>query len=221
MTKTVLPEAKNWNAYWALDETERFTKISWSKRRIRAVLAPYVKIKGKALDAGCGSGFFAKYFCDEGMTTTALDYSEAALRLTERATGGRCRILKEDLCRVALGREIDDRFDIIFSDGLLEHFPTHDQDRILDNLVSLLSDCGVIVTFVPNRYSPWEWIRPFYMPGIEETPFVLSELSALHERHGLKILAKGGVNTFPFAFSPDRVSGGFLGMLLYTVAAKK
>ena len=87
--------------------------------------------------------------------------------------------------------------------------------------MKLLADDGSLVTFVPNRWSPWELIRPFYMPGIEEAPFVLSELIELHERNGLCVIQKGGVNTLPFRLSPDKWFAEQFGMLLYTIARKK
>ena len=221
MTKTALPDAKSWDHYWGLKESERFTKISWSKRRIMQVLGPYLKKGGKALDAGCGSGFFSKYFCDEGMDTTALDYADEALAIAERMTQGRCHVIKRDLCVPGIKNDLSDRFDIIFSDGLLEHFTKEEQDRIFANFVSLLAPRGVIVTVVPNRFSPWELIRPVYMPGIEETPFVLSELTALNKRNGLAVLSSGGLNTFPWTYSPDPLLGNYFGMLLYTVATQR
>ena len=214
------PEDSDWNQFWAEEKTKKFTQISWSKKRIQQVLSPYVGPGKKALDAGCGSGFFSRYFCDQGMKTVALDYSESALKIASRLTGGLATIVKKDLLREHLAKDMEGGFDLIFSDGLLEHFSSADQDKILKNLLSLLSDQGVLVTFVPNRWSPWELIRPLYMPGIEETPFVLKELLVLNQRNGLQVVDKGGVNTWPFAFSPDCILGAFWGMLLYTIARK-
>lgn len=114
--------------------------------------------------------------------------------------------------------EISERFDIVFSDGLFEHFSFDDQDKIMKNFVSLLSDDGLIVTFVPNRFSPWQIIRPFYMPGIKEMPFVLDELIDMNERNGLKVVDYGGINVLPFSVSPEQVIGKYFGMLLYTVS---
>ncbi len=218
---STLPQAKDWNNYWSLDQTNQFTKISWSKRRIIKTLTPFILPGEKALDAGCGSGFFARYFCDQKMSAVALDYSDQALAIAKEMTQGRAQIIKKDLLSQNLPQEISDRFDLIFSDGLLEHFPQQDQDKIFRNFNSLLAKDGVVVTFVPNRWSPWELIRPFYMPGIEETPFILKELINLNKRNGFEIIKQGGVNTFPFAYSPDRLAGSLFGMLLFTIAKKK
>ncbi len=214
------PNHSDWNRFWNDDSTQKFTQVSWSKRRILRVLKPYVVSQQRALDAGCGSGFFSKYFCDEGMSTVSLDYSSGALEIASRASAGRAKIVQKDLLTDDIAKDLDGRFDLIFSDGLLEHFSSHDQDRILQNLKAILNPQGVLITFVPNRFSPWELIRPWFMPGIEETPFVLKELIDLNQRNGFKVMAKGGVNTFPLVFSPDRFLGAAFGMLLYTIAKK-
>lgn len=214
------PQATDWNRFWSKPASQQFAKISWSKSRILGVLEPFAVTGKKALDAGCGSGFFSKYFCDRGMSTLAADYSDSALEMAKISTAGQCRLLRVDFLHEQLSVRLPERFDLIFSDGLLEHFPTEQQNIIIKNWASVLSDGGVMVTFVPNRYSPWELIRPLYMPGIEETPFVLKELVDVHERNGLSVIRKGGVNTIPFRYSPDKWVGSAFGMLLYVIARK-
>jgi SAM-dependent methyltransferase len=212
------PQDTDWNRFWSRPGSKQFSKVSWSKRRILNVLEPFATAGKMALDAGCGSGFFSRYFCDRGMSTVAADYSESALEMAKTVTDGKCRLLKADFLNERLDQKLTDRFDLIFSDGLLEHFSAPQQDTIIKNWASVLSADGVMITFVPNRFSPWELIRPLYMPGIEETPFILKELVSVHERAGLKIVQKGGVNTLPFRFSPDQWTGSAFGMLLYVVA---
>src|SRR3989338_5600044 len=190
MNKTALPQAEHWNHYWGLDQ-EQFKKISWSKRRIIETLQPFIKSGNNALDAGCGSGFFSGYFISQGMNTTSLDYSTQALEITRQMTQSKANIIQKDLLNDPLSQYVDQRFDLIFTDGLFEHFTEPQQDKIFNNLCSVLSDRGVLATFVPNKWSPWELIRPFYMPGIEEDPFTLSQLVRLNERNGLTVLCKG------------------------------
>ena len=220
MKKDILPQANDWNRFWKSEQTQTSSNVSWSKRRIMNILTPYVGVGKKALDAGCGSGFFSRYFCDSGMETVSLDYSEESLKMAQAFTQGRAKIIQADLLSDDLKTYVDERFDVIFSDGLLEHFEPDQQNKILKNFSSLLSPDGVIVTFVPNRWSPWELIRPFFMPGIKEVPFVLNQLVALNQHNGLKVIRQGGINTFPFAFSPDKFVGHLWGMLLYTIAKK-
>lgn len=218
MAKAMLPGSLQWDNYWGMDRTKKFTRVSWSKRRIMNILGPYVNESACALDAGCGSGFFSKYFCDSGLETFAIDYSQQALAIAANLTQGKAKTAKVDLLKNTLSDILHKKFDIIFTDGLLEHFTPADQDAIIRNFISVLSPRGRIVTFVPNRFSPWELIRPFFMPGIEEKPFVLKELIDVNERNGLRVCESGGINTLPFYFSPDKFLGKYFGMLLYTIS---
>lgn len=220
MNKQILPNENDWDNFWKSDSTKKFTKISWSKKRICRILDLFIGKDKKVLDAGCGSGFFSKYFCDNGTKVFSLDYSDAALQIAKKITNEKTEVIKKDLLLPNICEEIHERFDLIFTDGLFEHFSIKEQNIIFCNLLSLISPEGVIVTFVPNKFSPWELIRPFYMPGIKEKPFVLSELVDLNERNGAKIIYKGGLNVFPFALSPDKLLGHLFGMLLFTIAKK-
>ncbi|MDP2654065.1 MAG: class I SAM-dependent methyltransferase [Candidatus Omnitrophota bacterium] len=213
-----MPRDEDWNRFWSRNFSARPDAVSWSKRRIIRIIDEYAAPGKKALDAGCGSGFFSRHFCGRGMTTTAMDYADAALDITKAMTQGRARVVKADLLAEGLAGRVQDRFDLIFTDGLFEHFSASQQDQIFRNLKSLLNSGGVIITFVPNRWSPWELIRPFFMPGIQETPFVMSQLLDLNQRNAMTVLRAGGVNTFPFAFSPDRLLGPRFGMLLFSVS---
>lgn len=214
------PQSQDWNRFWSKRSTAQCASPSWSKQRILTAINPFLSKGKKILDAGCGSGFFSKYFCDQGLKTVSLDYSDSALEMAKKMTSGRAEIFKGDLLSDYITIDLGRSFDIIFSDGLLEHFSETNQDKIMQNFKALLTKDGMLITFVPNFFSPWEIIRPLFMPGIDETPFILTGLVRLKKRNGFEILTSGGVNTLPFAFSPDRIFGRYFGMLLYTIARK-
>ncbi len=214
------PHSHNWDNFWKKNPTDKQKSISWSKRRILCVIEPYTEKGKRILDAGCGSGFFSKYFLDQGLQVVSLDYSDQALELTRRMTEGAVRVIKHDLLSQDVSKTVGEKFDIIFSDGLLEHFAFQEQCQMLKNFSSLLKDKGILLTFVPNRWSPWELMRPFFMPGIGETPFMLKNLVHLLSRNGFSILQAGGINVLPFSFSPDQILGSSFGMLLYAIARK-
>ena len=208
---------KAWGRYWQKKDVAKILKGSWAKKRIVGVIDDYVQKEFKVLDAGCGSGFFSRYFLSKGCQVYALDYSEEALRLTQTITEHKCKCyLKRDLRDEALAEEFTKGFDLIFTDGLLEHFPRGEQRRILNNLIKMKKDEGIIATFVPNRFCIWSLLRPLFMPKIEETPSTLSELIRLHSN--LTILCSGGVNVLPFRFSPEKYLGRYLGLLLFVIA---
>ena len=149
-----MPQIKDWNNFWFRKESRAFTEISWSKRRIMALLSNYLEPGLHVLDAGCGSGFFTSFFCDNGVSATGLDYSAAALGIAGQKTKDNARLIQADLLAPELPEVVGEKYHVIFSDGLFEHFSSEQQDCIVKNLKSLLTDNGYIITYVPNRWSP-------------------------------------------------------------------
>lgn len=208
---------ENWNRFWKLNTASRFTQKSWSKIRILQRLENYLRPGMAVLDAGSGSGFFSEYFLSKHCAVSSLDYSQDALEMTRKRTRGGCEAyLAENLLDETFGTRFAGKFDLIFTDGLFEHFPLSGQKIILDNFCRSKKPQGVIATFVPNLYSWWEVVRPLVMPGIHEKPFTRRALLDLHR--GLNLLECGGLNVLPFALSPERLLGRHLGMILYCIA---
>lgn len=208
---------ENWDYFWQHNAQSRFTQKSWSKIRIMRLLDQELRAGMRVLDAGSGSGFFSQYFISKGCEVYTLDYSQEALDIARRLTQDKSgAYLRENLLEDAFGIKYRETFDLVFTDGLFEHFSETDQRRIMDNFKKTKKKDGLITTFVPNRYSWWEIVRPLVMPGIHEIPFTPQKLSRLHE--GLRIVKQGGLNVLPFALSPEGALGSNLGMILYCFA---
>lgn len=180
------------------------------------ILDEYVVGDSVVLDAGCGSGFFSRYFVSRGCRAYSLDYSARALEIARDLTENRSeRYIERDLLDKSLSEEFIGYFDIIFTDGVFEHFAADQQSEIIDGFMRMKKENGLIVTFVPNRFTLWRLLRPLLMPGIREVPFTAGRLRDLH--HTCRILKSGGVNALPVKWSPDRWMGRYVGMLLYVV----
>lgn len=199
---------KDWEKYWKHKEV----KITINKKRMMKILNKHA-YKNKVLDAGCGSGFFSKYFAGRDCEIISLDYSKEALKLTQELNPKIMPIRGNLLCTPFENGS----FDLIFSDGLLEHYknPTD----ILLEFKRILKKNGIITTFAPNKYSYWLFVKPFILKGIKEYRFTLRELIKLHEKIGFKILEFGGFSVFPLEISPDFL-GKYLGRLIYVIARK-
>ncbi len=207
---------KDWNTFWKNKKNQ--ARLSWSKKRILTLLKRSVKPGMKVLDAGSGSGVFSKWFNDAGCITVSLDYSEEALNATKQHTDGKsAAYISDDLTDPELPDRSPARFDLIFSDGLFEHFESDAQDIILRNMIKLLQSNGKIVTFVPNLWSPWTVIRPLLMKGIKETAFTHGKLLKLYGRNNCKIISSGGINVLPVSWSPEKILGKTFGMLVYSI----
>jgi 2-polyprenyl-3-methyl-5-hydroxy-6-metoxy-1,4-benzoquinol methylase len=205
-----------WDNFWKKHHPGK--PASWSKRRIINILSNYIKPGMNVLDAGCGTGFFSSYFISMGCNVYSMDYSDRALSIAKDVTANKARAyIKADILDETALKGIDIKFDIIFSDGLLEHYSKEEQDRIIGNIKAVKKEQGYIVNFAPNRFSLWSMIRPFVM-DIKERPFILRELLDLHARNRLKSIANGGINVLPFRVSPERLLARHFGMLFYCVA---
>lgn len=213
---TAKTDSDSWDRFWS--KTSPGTKPSWSKKRICKILQRYAKPDITALDAGCGSGFFSAWFLSKDCIVSSLDYSETALEAARKFTGGRCaNYINEDLVSPKKAALPKNSFDMIFSDGLFEHFEKDRQDAIFANMKVMLKSGGVIVAFVPNLWTPWTLLRPFLMPGIYEKPFTLHALKELYARNGCEVIESGGINVLPISLSPDSLFGARFGMLVYAV----
>lgn len=209
---------KEWNKFWSGKQNSQIKNPSWSKRRIMNILDKYIDKDMTILDAGCGSGFFSNYFISKGCKVYSLDYSEKALEIARKVTQSKAfEYLKRDLLDEDLAHEFENTFDLIFTDGLFEHFSKEEQEKILKAFITMKKKDGLIVTFVPNRYSFWTFIRPIFMHGIKEKPFTLRELTSFIEGLEQKVIEKGGINVLPVKYSPEFLGEG-IGMLVYVVS---
>lgn len=213
-------QIEQWNNIWKAPCTIG-ARISWSKKRIIQLLKPFIHKNGKVIDAGCGSGFFSHFFLACSMQVLAIDNAEQALQLCRNRCNNGVQAINLDLVQNSISEQFGPQFDLIFSDGLLEHFSTQTQIKILTNFRNALSMQGKIVTFVPNMFSPWQLLRPFFLPKIFEKPLCLKRLIKLNEAADLHVIQSGGINVLPIEFSPEASLGESLGMLLYTVSERK
>lgn len=112
-------ENKIWSEYWTKKESWLWVlKLSPTYKKIintfRAINLPR---DAKIMDAGCGTGKLASYWLNEGYNVLGVDISDGALAITNKKG---VKTLKADILK---GLPIEDNtFDLVYSDGLLEHF---------------------------------------------------------------------------------------------------
>lgn len=96
---------------------------------VRALVKKYnVRKRSRLLDLGCGTGFFAQLFCDEGMDVIGIDLSEVGVRAARTLCKGEIHLVVGD------GNELPfkaESFDLIFCRGYvpynLENLASHTQ----------------------------------------------------------------------------------------------
>lgn len=198
---------EEWEKYWKGKKVE----ASINKRRMMEALDGYTR--GMVLDAGCGSGFFSKFFVDKNCNVFALDYSRESLKLTG-SLDQKIRLIKGDVLKTPFD---DETFDLIFSDGLLEHYKN--PIGIVSEFERLVKKKGIVATFVPNIISYWIFIKRFKLGKIQEYRFSLNKLIELHERVGFKVIESGGLSVLPSKVSPEFLAK-YIGRIIYVIAEK-
>jgi len=131
-------------------------KQQWESDLVDGIKSAIPKKPGmKVLEVGCSNGRWLRWFAKEyGCEAYGIDLNAAGF--------------KRDLINVR-GDAIrlpyrDKSFDVVFSLGLIEHFPRHNRFSILKEQARLLSDGGYLICNLPNLWLSIEylWIKYFY-----------------------------------------------------------
>jgi len=144
----------------------------------------------RLLEMGCGGSKWLPWFARElGYDVEGVDYSPVGC---EKARSGLAAAGVSGVvhCKdfLTLGPEFDRRYDIVASFGVIEHF--EDPVSVLRLFARCLAKGGLVLTFVPNMAGLYGTLikrldRPLYDTHVI---FDLEELSAFHERAGLRIV---------------------------------
>lgn len=173
---------------------------------IRRLCALLSSIGGKnVLQAGCGGGKYSLSLASYGFTATAMDYTFSPLKNIARLSAlleispGRIRLVCADLERMPFR---DGVFDMVFNDGVVEHW-LDDRERveIINKMARLARPGGYVVVYVPNGGHPFyeKWVRTGYPGYLKSPPMTLYDTDKLRtelERAGLKEVQVDGVASF-------------------------
>jgi len=171
----------------ALAESGQLPFVAMLERLLQERHAPGAL---RVLEVGAGAATVSHMLARKSSGAfVALDILPEAMSVARRAmSNGRAatvQLLVADVCRAPLP---DASFDLVFSQGLLEHF--RDPGEILAAQVRLLKPGGMLVVNVPQKfnlftlYKRWQMRRGEWPPGWE-TEFSPRQLILLGKRFGL------------------------------------
>lgn len=148
------PDAKRWTSFW---RTRRSPDDFYPPSpRIREHLLPHVRAGTRVLEVGAGSGRDSAALARAGARVFLLDAAAGALELAARAEEG---LRGRSLIRAdGLTSPFPDAtFDVVFHQGLLEHFPDP-LPLLLENRRILKPD-GILLVDVPQTFHPWTVLK--------------------------------------------------------------
>ncbi len=186
------PNAERWTSFW---RTRRSPDDFYAPSpRIREHLLPHAGPGTRILEVGSGSGRDSAALARAGARVFLLDASAGALDLAGRADAGfRGRsLVRGD----ALGSPFPDAvFDLVFHQGLLEHFP--DPLSLLLENRRILRPGGVLLVDVPQTFHAWTVLKKTLIAFDHwfagwETQYSAGALERVVRRAGFELLTTYG-----------------------------
>lgn len=187
-------DKKHWDRFWT--ESSARGEIYSTDTRILDNLRAHLPIPGsRVLEVGAGTGRDSAVLAAGGAQAYALDYSEEALSLMADSS----RLHR--VCGDALTLPFPDGvFDLVFHQGLLEHFP--DPRPVLRENYRVLKKGGLILVDVPQRFHYYTVLKHIlivlnlWFAGWERE-FSCGELRKRLEEAGFEMVACYGENLYP------------------------
>jgi SAM-dependent methyltransferase len=174
-----------WDRFWTKkDPASIYPSVTDIVAELKEIGDVYGK---KVLETGAGTGRDGIRLSRLGAEVWLLDYSRASLDLARHYTDGAdVRMVLAD-ARVAPFK--DGSFDVVFHQGLLEHFTS--PDGLLRENSRILRQGGFIIVDVPQTYHVYTLLKQVlillgcWFAGWERQ-FTLRSLARLLRKHGLE-----------------------------------
>jgi ubiquinone/menaquinone biosynthesis C-methylase UbiE len=194
----------NWEKFW--DEKKEVQEVYSNSDRVVRNLSKLTDLKGKLiLEVGAGTGRDSFPLVKLGALVYQLDYSANSLKIMKHLAD------EEKIPVSIVGGDTfclpfrDETFDIVFHQGLLEHFRPQQAEALLRENIRILKKNGLLLVDVPQRYHIYTIIKHFLIAIDKwfagwEREFSLGELRRNMERLGLETIHAYGEWMYPSLF---------------------
>lgn len=162
-------EKQGWDQHWGSRSTiKRLRAINTAYPEVVRLLLDLTNKKSNCIELGCGSGTYAIELLANNRQCVASDFSEDALELA--------KIKGKELYNIKVPTQLvdiydisypDNTFDLIFSDGLIEHLNI---PKALKEMKRTLRPNGWMVAKVPNNSLLYKIVYYLLSP-IENRPY--------------------------------------------------
>jgi 2-polyprenyl-3-methyl-5-hydroxy-6-metoxy-1,4-benzoquinol methylase len=162
-----------------------FMKI-YTRTRIKSFYNLFSKIdpiNRTCLEIGAGTGYISKLLAKKyHMDITLVDNDREAYKMFQKVSREGKYIISD-----AFSFKPEENFDIVFSDGLIEHFYRKERMEMILVHKNLAKPNGFVIIFVPKK--SWFVENLFTMNGVLELKYDYSQLETELKEAGLRPIA--------------------------------
>jgi ubiquinone/menaquinone biosynthesis C-methylase UbiE len=188
---------KSWDEFWK-DYQKPSNAEKWLIRERKRIINEFIgklqKSKHiKILEVGCGYASNSRLLsANKNIQVFCIDSSKEVINKVKRD-------IKNSYVGNARNMTMfkNNFFDVIFSAGLLEHFK--DPSDIVNEMTRILKKGGLLITFVPGKYSLWQIYKLLngenWQHGYEE-PYTIKKLRGLFLKNKFELVKAGGLDPF-------------------------
>ena len=186
-----MTQATDWTTYYSKPKSKFSTvtqKITLSK--LAAYMKKYADGEIDIIELGGGNSCFAQELTERlnVISYSIVDNCEIAVEKFKQMNLPGCAY-QADLTAGNIGVEIEKRFDVVYSVGLIEHFRGKDIEKVIASHFRLCKPGGIVLISVPTPTLQYRFIRKmmevFRVWGFpDERPLRYNEISNIIERYG-------------------------------------
>tara|TARA_B100000749_G_scaffold65512_1_gene48789 strand:- start:63 stop:734 length:672 start_codon:yes stop_codon:yes gene_type:complete len=150
---------------------------------------------GKIFEPGSGGGMASAKFAKDGFDVTCMDLSENALQKTKslfKHMDLKAKFTLGDLFHTPIK---DDEFNIVFNQGVMEHFRLANLEASngVKEMLRVLKNDGVLAILVPAYFSPLFFIYQFFKKfNLIEKYWPYTDQDFLHKHELFEMMEKAG-----------------------------
>ena len=160
-----------WDVLYDPSKKSLFSKLEefainnyFSNAFVKSILSITKIEKGKIFEPGSGGGMTCANFAQLGFEIISMDLSNNALRKGVslfKSLSLNAKFLLGDLFNLPIK---DEQFDIVFNQGVMEHFRLANMDasKGVKEMLRVLKKEGMLIIFVPAYFSPLFFIYHFF-----------------------------------------------------------
>jgi 2-polyprenyl-3-methyl-5-hydroxy-6-metoxy-1,4-benzoquinol methylase len=147
-----MPDSKEWGTVWKGMKDIGFGKEPYMWKFYELLLGRYDFRGRRVLEIGCGTGINTTLMARRGARVTFLDFSRDALDIVRR-NAEKAGVDGEFVLGDVFDIDFESEFDIVHSEGVVEHFRGPQRQGIMDRHAMAAKKGGRVVIIVPQMGS--------------------------------------------------------------------